>query len=397
MTRHLLKLIWNRKRTNGLIAVEIFFSFLIVFAVCAMGLYLLSNYRRPLGFDSRGLWNVDIDMKLVTDDLWTEEMTNRFASILREVERLPQVEVAAGVQYPPYSGENSNGFRTIGGREVELYFNEVTDDAARVMRLEMVRGRWFSPEDDAAAGWEPVVIDLDTARAVYGSRDPIGQIVDPADDLKMKVVGVVRDFRKGGEYSASNNYVFRRVRVGNSASRPPRRILVRLKPGVGADFERELVQRLRSTAPEWSFLIQSVSSMRVLALRVWLVPMAIGGLIGMFMILMVALGLTGVMWQNVTQRTREIGVRRAMGSSGEEIHRQILIEIALITSVGVALGVAIVLQLPLLGVLGFLGTKVFLSSILLAMAAIYFMAMLCGLYPSWLATRVQPAEALRHE
>ena len=50
MIRHYLKLVWNRKRSNLLITIEIFFSFLVVFAVVAMAAYYTNNYRRPLGF-----------------------------------------------------------------------------------------------------------------------------------------------------------------------------------------------------------------------------------------------------------------------------------------------------------------------------------------------------------
>ena len=49
MTRHLLKLVWNRKRTNGLMILEIFFSFLVVFVVATLGIYFCDNYRQPLG------------------------------------------------------------------------------------------------------------------------------------------------------------------------------------------------------------------------------------------------------------------------------------------------------------------------------------------------------------
>ena len=49
MTRHLLKLIWNRRRTNLLLMAEIFFSFLVLFAVVTLGLFYFDNWRRPLG------------------------------------------------------------------------------------------------------------------------------------------------------------------------------------------------------------------------------------------------------------------------------------------------------------------------------------------------------------
>ena len=58
MTRHLLKLVWNRKRTNGLMILEIFFSFLVVFVVATLGIYFWDNYRQPLGFSWQNVWKV---------------------------------------------------------------------------------------------------------------------------------------------------------------------------------------------------------------------------------------------------------------------------------------------------------------------------------------------------
>src|SRR5205807_9998225 len=56
MIRHLLKLVWHRKRANALVMTEIFFSFLIVFAVATMGLSMISRWRTPLGYEWKNMW-----------------------------------------------------------------------------------------------------------------------------------------------------------------------------------------------------------------------------------------------------------------------------------------------------------------------------------------------------
>ena len=65
MIRHVFKLIWNRKRTNFLMMTEIFVSFLVLFAVVALGVYTADNWRRPLGFSIDRVWTIAIDMKQV--------------------------------------------------------------------------------------------------------------------------------------------------------------------------------------------------------------------------------------------------------------------------------------------------------------------------------------------
>jgi putative ABC transport system permease protein len=121
------------------------------------------------------------------------------------------------------------------------------------------------------------------------------------------------------------------------------------------------------------------------------------GLIAGFLLVMVALGLTGVLWQNVTQRTKEIGLRRAKGATAHRIHRQIVGELLLLASLALAVGVAIVLQFPLLDLVGPVPPAVLTTSLLVSIAAIYLLSAVCGWYPSRLATRIQPAEALHYE
>ena len=61
MTRHLLRLVWNRKRTTLLVMVEIAVAFLVLFAVAAFATYALDNWRRPVGFTWDRVWDIEID------------------------------------------------------------------------------------------------------------------------------------------------------------------------------------------------------------------------------------------------------------------------------------------------------------------------------------------------
>ena len=62
MIRHLLRIVWNRRRTNLLISIEIFLSFLVLATVLILGLYLADNYRQPLGYSYQDVWSVRISM-----------------------------------------------------------------------------------------------------------------------------------------------------------------------------------------------------------------------------------------------------------------------------------------------------------------------------------------------
>ncbi len=87
MIRHVFRLIWNRKRTNLLMMTEIFVSFLVLFAVVGLGVYTADNWRRPIGYSIDRVWNIQIDMKQVSDDSFDEaqqETTRQLLLALRE-------------------------------------------------------------------------------------------------------------------------------------------------------------------------------------------------------------------------------------------------------------------------------------------------------------------------
>jgi putative ABC transport system permease protein len=400
MTRHLFKLVWNRKRANGLIILEIFFSFLVVFVVATLGLYFWDNYRQPLGYSYRNVWRISVDMKGTEQDgeAVIVARLKTFRRLLGEVEALASVEAAAGAMVSPYDQGGWTSNMTIEGHNVDMEADVVTEQFAKVMGLELVAGRWFERADESLA-WDPVVIDQDLARTVYGGEDAVGRrFGEPApSERPRRVVGVVREFRKGGELSGRSNFLFQPIQFDEASGFQPRSILVRVRPGTPAAFEEELTALLQGVAPEWSFRIKPLTEVRRSTFRTLLAPLAAGGIVAFFLLLMVALGLFGVLWQNLLQRTRELGLRRAAGASRVTVHWQVLYEQTILTSFGVLLGVLVVIQIPILDLVSFLRPQVFAAGLLCAMAAIYLLSLICALYPSTLAGRVQPAEALRYE
>jgi putative ABC transport system permease protein len=190
--------------------------------------------------------------------------------------------------------------------------------------------------------------------------------------------------------------MFERKKLDDPQQRPPRNLLVRVRPGTTAEFEEKLDKRLQGVAKEWSFDIQPLVQKRESALKILLAPVIAAGVIAASLMLMVGLGLVGVLWQNVTQRTREIGLRRAKGATLQHVYKQILGELFVLTSIGLIIGIIVVVQFPLLDLIG-IEAKVFGFGLVVSLALIYALTLAAGLYPSWLATKVQPAEALHYE
>lgn len=398
MIKHLFKLVWNRKRSNLLIMLEIFFSFIVMFAVITLGVYYADNYNQPLGFTYDQVWNINIDMKAGTDDVWSPEMVNTTQQLYLALQDFPEIEIAAGAHSAPYSLGNRTSVNIYDGKRVEMEVNEVTDNFQKALGVQLVQGRWFDKSDDAL-NWKPVIINQRLAREVFGNEDPINQPYKPwaSDGDDCRVIGVVNDFRKDGEFAGLGNYLFERKRLDDPKNRPPANLLIKLRPGTTAEFEEKLIAKLQAVAKEWSFEVQPITRMRDTAFKFRLLPLIILGLIAGFLMLMVGLGLVGVLWQSVTQRIKEIGLRRAKGATANDIYKQILGELLVLASFGLALGALLVIQFPLLDLISFVRPAVYFIGMVLALLVIYGLTLTAGLYPSWLATRVQPAEALHYE
>jgi putative ABC transport system permease protein len=402
MFNHVFKLVWNRKRTSLLLIIELVVAFLVLFVVVTAGVFYVDNYRQPLGFSYEQVWNIKIDLQTPNDDSWSPEMVQTTEQLYLALQEFPEIEAAAGAFSAPYGSvfgiRDRHSLNIYDGKQLEMYVNEVTDSFREVMSLHVMQGRWFEKSDDGMK-WQPVVINQRLSRELFGSDDPINKKFEPwsVDGEEYRIVGVIHDFRKNGEYSSAGNYLFVRRRLDNPQERPPRNFVIKVRPDASVEFEERLILKLQTVARDWSFEVKSLPQMRETSLKLYLLPIMAGGLIVIFLMLMVALGLEGVLWQNIMQRRMEIGLRRAKGATVADIYQQILSEVFMLTSFGLAIGAIVILQIPLLDLIGFISAKVYLRGFLISLILMYALTLAAGLYPSWLATKVQPAEALHYE
>jgi putative ABC transport system permease protein len=404
MIKHIFKLVWNRKRTNILVVVEVFFSFIVLFAVVAHGVHYSRNYTLPLGFSFDNVWNISLgtlldDIRKNDDKKQENEEARQVTLALKD---LPEVEAVAGIAMVPFHLGASSSRISYKGREARLRTNDGTDDLARVLRIQIVRGRWFDRSDDAA-NFDAVVINERLRNELFGAEDPIGKAFDlpkdAADRKKVKrVVGVISDFRQHGEFHEAYNYAFFRKGGGALAHFTlDKEILVRLRPGTPASFQEKLISKVQSVARSRTVQLEPLDRARRSHMRMVLAPIVGAGIVAGFLTLMVGLGMVGVLWQNVSRRTKEIGLRRAMGGTAGDVRKQILGELLVIVTIGMLLGSALLGQVPLLGLVNWMTPDLFAASLALSALALYALTVLAGLYPSWLATRVQPARALHYE
>ena len=91
MTRHVLKIVWNRKRANALIVLEILLSFLVLFAVLTLASALIGSVRQPLGFEWKDVWNVSIENDGPPSLEGDAQKRQSIDMVMRELRNMPEI------------------------------------------------------------------------------------------------------------------------------------------------------------------------------------------------------------------------------------------------------------------------------------------------------------------
>ena len=402
MIRHLLRLAWNRKTKNALLSVELLISFLVLLVVMTIAVAAASYIRVPLGFDYHDVMVLDLRDDITGDDTFSEEQRQRVIAMIGSLRAVPGIlNVSGALAAPMGIGANSSRLMGARGAPLSFRFDEVTDEFLETMDIPLVAGRWFGPEDDASPD-RPVVINRRLALEALGDPAPIGkdllgdQPLAPGE-RRMRVVGVVEDYRSNGELGLPVNFLFHRKRLDDASARPASTLLLEFDPVMREGLEKRIEDTARVAAPGWGLTVKPLSEHRTDSLRLHLVPLLAVTLVAQFLLAMVALGLSGVFWQSIAQRRTEIGLRRAAGATARGVVVQIVGEVFAMVTLVVAVGLLLALQLPLFGLARLIGVGVFVVAVAAAVVLIYVLAGLAALAPAALAARVQPADALRTE
>ena len=391
MIRHLCKLVWNRKKANTLTAFQIFISFLIVFITASLAVDKANSYRQPLGFSYENRWVVEFreDRTRPAPSETKAPSRRHIYQALEEFDWVESVAVANNGAIP-YSNTQLGAFSKEGKM---VGFGEVSDEFHEVSDLDLVSGRWFS-EEDAALDWEPLVITQPLSEALFGREDPIGQQVEEwgGDDGDGRVVGVVSAYRRRGEFSEDNFFILARLEYDDHHTR----FLVKVRPDTPLAAQEQIFKRLKAMAPWYIVDITTLEEDRASSFKLTLTYLFAAGVVSVLVLGMVALSLSGVLWQRTTLRIEEIGLRRALGGSAASIYAQLTGEMLVVASIGVIAGLLLVLQLPLLELLDYT-SGTYALSLAFAALVIYGLVIVCSLYPGRLACRIRPVEALHHE
>jgi putative ABC transport system permease protein len=399
MFSHFLTLIWNRKRANVLLIAELFLSFIVLFGLGSLVAVVTLAMRQPPGFAYDNVW----ELRLTTNNDQTPQnpTLRRLLAQLRATPGVANVSLAA-FSTPFSTYVMSSNIRVENGPLVSGAEVQADDRFGPLLQVQLLEGRWFDRRDDAGK-LPPIIINRELRQALFGTGPALGQVVrsshstNPKELSEGRVVGVTGSYRPGGDLGAPAPAVFvRAVLPDSSATMFAHTLLVRVRPGSGAVLEEKLVRTVAAITKTWSTSVIALPDSRAAGLQTALAPIWAVGLVCAFLLLNVALGLFGALWQAISQRRAEIGLRRAVGATGPGISGQFVAETLLLTTLAVGPGLLIAAQFPLLGAFG-QPVAVYGVGIGLALALVYGFAVLCAVQPSWLAAGIRPAVALREE
>lgn len=387
MIKHILKLIWNKKRANALMLIEILLAFVVLFFVLAYMFFNIDKTSQALGFETTDRWMIYLDnigAKDSLDALTTMQNLKRNLLAEEEIESISFTKSIA-----PFTDNQWIDGTDEGGFPMRTQVVPTDKDFGVVMDMNLVEGRWFTEEDNAAV-IKPMIVNKNFMNAYYPDKSMIDSII--LFHGERRLIGVVDEYRYGGEFEEAHNVRFDPEPYTDLMSNA----VIKLRSGTTMAYAEKLSNLVNSTTKTTGSSIQSLEKRKTETSREsWVLLYALMS-VCIFLCLNVALGLFGVLWYNINKRKAEIGLRQALGADGFDITKQFIIEMLILTGFALVIGIFFVIQIPLLDVTEY-EDSLFYRAIAYSSFIMLTLVMLCALFPAIQAARITPANSLHED
>ena len=314
----------------------------VLLSVTVLFLRSLENAAQiAIGFEPRGRLLVSVDPRVHG---YTPQRTAIFFAQLRErVAALPGVDSVAVTDVAPLSsGHRSDGFEVVGvPKENQTYpiadLYMATPGYFKTMGIALVAGRDFGGE--TADGLKVAVVNQAFADQLFGNRDPIGRQVKDGD-VPFEIIGVVGNVKSRTLGEEARMVLYRSLdqTLADNPSMVGYTLIVHTA-GNPAALSGAVRKQVHALDP--SMAIYNEETMEEHVRTAYFLPRLAATLFGIFGgigLTLAAVGLYGVMSYSVSRRTREIGIRMAMGAKPGAVERLVLRQGMLLTLIAIALG-----------------------------------------------------------
>ena len=393
---------WSRLGAN-MVVVELAIAVVLLAGAGLLGQSLYRLLHVPLGFDPNHLATVQV-MAPGTVYKRDEQTVGLHREIVRRVSSLPGVESAGLTSMLPVQCDCNIDEIRIQGRPLHGEHNDVDErhisaEYLRTLNVTLVRGRFFAnADDDSRPG--VAVINQVLARKFFPGADPIGQRIADNEGGRpsaWEIVGVVDDVREGPlDVDTSPAEYFPINQTGDHYFS----LVVRTRQDAGALLPA-LVSTLHQIDPDLGVSDEATMNDQIDATQAALLhrfsAWLVGGFAAMALVLGVV-GLYGVIAYSVSQRTREIGVRMALGAQRSSVYKLVMLQAGWLTGTGLAIalvcsvGASLLIRNLLFGVQAWDAVTLGCVALLLGLAS-----MGASFLPARRAASVNPTDALRAE
>jgi predicted permease len=381
---------------SGLVVMQVSLSFVLLVGA---GLLLQSLQRirtTSPGFSTRGVLQTSVN--LVSAGYDAQRAQTFQDALLERVQALPGVESAAFGRMTPLSyGSFSSspiavdGYQPPPEEQPTVEYNEIGPHYFATMGIPLLSGREFARADDENAALVAVVNET-MASHYWPAKNPIGDRVQ-VKGRWLQVVGIAKDSKYESVRETPKPFFYVPLRQ-NFARSPVLFIRTPLSPETMATTLAREVHTLDANLALYEVI--SLQEQLDRSTSPQLVAVTLVGVLGILALLLCAIGLYGVMSYAVSQSSRELGLRMALGAESSDLLRQVMSRGLTLTGAGVVLGVIVALALTRL--LGHLLYKVSPRDPLVFGTAFLVMSIAtiaACLLPAWRATRTDPARILR--
>jgi predicted permease len=385
---------------NSLVVVQVALS-LVLLATAGLFLRSLGNASSiDIGFKSDNLLIMSMDPKLQN---YSHDKTLQFLAQARErVSALPGVRSVSFVGVVPLSiGANSSNYEAEAAKDhpkqnVNADTNTIGSGYFASMGIPLLRGRDFVLQTDDQ---HVAIINETMASHLFPGQDPIGRVIHHDKD-QYTIIGIARNSKQRtiGEKPSNAIYLFLNAAPEKANSFFGTTLIVKtsVNPAAMAQSVRQQIAALDPNMAVFNIeTMQQHVDKSLLLPRISALLLGIFGAVGLTL---AAIGLYGVMSYSVRCRTREIGIRMALGAKPRKVLKMILRQGLTLTAIGLAIGLAIALVVGRFAASVLYGTSgsdvltfAVVSIVLMATAAIAI------LIPARRAAHVQPTVALRYE
>jgi len=391
----------GRRTRDTFMVVEMAMSVALVAVSALLIQSLLAVQQAPLGFDASNVFTLQFRLPQAKYAK-PEDIARFFKATIENVRAVPGVQSAALVRAVPFSGNGGSIAYNVEGQPQpdpasapQALFHLVTPDYFKTMRIPILEGRDFTDRDDLTTPLVAVVNET-FARRVFPDEDAIGKhITTPQTKGPITIVGVVGDAK---HYTSTEP---QRAQLYAAHYQVPlifSSLVARtnVAPMSITDSVRKAIWAVDKDQPVWSIYSLETAVDRTQGQSRFLALLL--GIFASVALLLAGVGIYGVTAYGVAQRTHEIGIRLALGASGERVLREIVGRGARLTLIAVAIGLAVAVLMGRLATAVLFGVKPTDPAALAGAAAILALVSLAATYlPARRAARVDPVLALAEE